>query len=69
MRFQTLLCGLVAAVDLIPTDIDDLAVNLSTMILTDQGQVENIFSCPKMPKNPYFRRFTLPRNTNFLTTH
>ena len=54
MRFQSLLCGLVAAVDLIPTDIDDLEVNLSPMILTDQGQVEKILSCPKMPKKAIF---------------
>ena len=42
MRFKSLLCGLVAAAELIPTDIDDLEVKLNPVIFTDQGQVENI---------------------------
>ena len=69
MRCQSLLCGLEAVSELIPTDIDESELSLNPMILTVQGQVENISSCPKMPKNPYFRRFTWPRNTYFLTTH
>ena len=69
MRSQSLLCGLVATADLIPTDIDDLEVKLNLVIFTDQGQVEKISSCPKTPKKPKFQRFTWPRNANFLATH
>ena len=69
MRFQSLLCDLVALAELIPTDIDESELSLNPVILTVQGQVENISSCPKMPKNSHFRRFTWPRHTNFLTTH
>ena len=56
MRFQSLLCDLVALAELIPTDIDESELSLNPVILTVQGQVEKISSCPKMPKNSNFRR-------------
>ena len=69
MRCPSLLCGLEAVSELIPTDIDESELSLNLMIFTDQGQVENISSCPKMPKNSDFRRFTWLQNANFLTRH
>ena len=45
---------MVAAVDLIPTDIDYLEVELNPFILLTKGKCKNISSCPKMPKNSIF---------------
>ncbi len=42
MRFQSLLCDLVALAELIPTDIDESELSLNPVILTVKGKL-NIF--------------------------
>ena len=54
MRFQSLLCDLVALAELIPTDIDESELSLNPVILTVQGQVERFPVALKCQKTAIF---------------
>ena len=66
INFQSILCGLVALAELIPTNIDDLEVKLSPVIFIDHGQDENISSCQKGQKTPIFDDLLGPEILTFL---
>ena len=66
MRFQSLLCDLVALAELIPTDIDESELSLNPVILTVKGKWKIFPVAQKCKKTAIFDDLLGPEILTFL---